>query len=364
MSADRAVTRKTAPRGDEPRQAKRPESLAGDPPLISILLPAFDAEPTLTACLRSIERQTEPRWECVVVDDGSGDGTLDCARSFAEKDRRFVTTGLGSHRGLVSALNHGIGLCRGSFVARMDADDLMHRERLGAQVRALGAEPELAAVGCHVRLFPRAGLRAGFRAYEAWLNGIDSSLRVRAEAFVECPIAHPSLMIRRELLAGLGYRDRGWPEDYDLILRLLDLGHAIGVVPARLLSWRAGSARLSMRSPAYAIERFTACKAAFLAGGFLAGDDSYVLWGYGHTGRALRRALLALGKQPSHVVELHPGRLGNTIHGAPVVSPAALASIPRRPVVVSVAGAGPRAEIRAALERMGFVESRDFVCAA
>lgn len=363
MRADRALARKTAPRGDEP-QGERRDPFAGDRPLISILLPAFDAEPTLAGCLRSIERQTEPRWECIVVDDGSGDGTLDCARSFAEKDRRFVTTTLGSHRGLVSALNHGLALCRGRFVARMDADDLMHRARLAAQTRALAAEPELAAVGCHVRLFPREGLRAGFRAYEAWLNGIDSARRVRAEAFVECPIAHPSLMIRRELLTGLGYRDRGWPEDYDLILRLLDRGHAIGVVPERLLSWRAGPARLSMRSPTYAIERFTACKAAFLADGLLAGDDAYVLWGYGHTGRALRRALLAFGKQPSHVVELHPGRLGNTIHGAPVVSPTALTSIPRRPLVVSVAGAGPRAEIRAALERMGFVESRDFVCAA
>jgi cellulose synthase/poly-beta-1,6-N-acetylglucosamine synthase-like glycosyltransferase len=333
-------------------------------PLVSVLLPAFNAERTLAACLRSVERQSERSWECIVVDDGSSDGTLACARAFATRDRRFVATTLGSHRGLVAALNHGLGLCRGRFVARMDSDDVMHRARLANQVRALVVSPELAAVGSHVRFFPRGALREGLRAYEAWLNGIDSPQRVREDAFVECPIAHPTLMIHRDLLAKLRYRDRGWPEDYDLVLRLLARGHAIGVVPERLLSWRAGPERLSMRSPTYGVDRFTACKAAFLASGFLARSHSYVLWGYGHTGRALRRALLAQGKEPSHVVELHPGRLGNTIHGAPVVSPEVLGRIPRRPVVVSVAGVRARTEIRAALARLGFVESRDFVCAA
>ena len=71
-------------------------------PLVSILLPAFDAEATIDACLRSIQRQREARWECIVVEDGSSDGTLGRARSFAERDARFrvVTT---PHRGLVEA---------------------------------------------------------------------------------------------------------------------------------------------------------------------------------------------------------------------------------------------------------------------
>ena len=64
------------------------------------------------------------------------------------------------------------------------------------------------------------------------------------------------------------------------------------------------------------------------------------------------------------MVEVHPGRLGQTIHGAPVVAPEALRTITGRPVVVSVAGAGPRRQIREALTTMGFHETRDFVCAA
>ncbi|TMA86178.1 MAG: glycosyltransferase family 2 protein, partial [Deltaproteobacteria bacterium] len=284
-------------------------------PLVSVLLPAFDAEPTLVPALQSVRRQTEARWECVVVDDGSEDGTPRTAEAAAATDDRFLIVRT-PHRGLAAALATGLARCRGRFIARMDADDLMHRERLARQVGALEADASLAAVGCHVRLFPRAQLGRGWRSYERWLNAIDSVERVRAEAFVECPVAHPSLMIRRELLVEFGYRDRGWPEDYDLLLRLLARGHRVGIVARRLLAWRNHPARISLTDARYAPASFTACKAAFLAAHFLAGVEEYDLWGYGATGRTLRRALLAEGKRPAHVVDLHPGRLGQTIHGA------------------------------------------------
>jgi glycosyltransferase involved in cell wall biosynthesis len=331
--------------------------------LISVLLPAYDAAATLPAALASVARQRDADWECVVVDDGSRDETLAIARAFAARDPRFVVVGA-PHEGIVAALNRGLARCRGALVARMDADDWMHRDRLAAQRAALAHDPRLAAVGTHVRLFPRRALGAGLRRYEQWLNGIASSSRVRAEAFVECPVAHPTLLLRRTVLDALRYRDAGWPEDYDLVLRLLAHGHEVGVVPRRLVGWRVRPESLTRTSPRYAIERFAACKAAFLATGFLGASDEYVLWGYGHTGRGLRRALLAHGKRPTHVVEVHPGRLGNRIHGAPVITPAALATLGDRPVVVSVAHEGPRGEVRAWMAKHGRRETIDYVCAA
>ena len=332
-------------------------------PLISVLLPVWNAAATLPACLRSLQRQTEQRWQCVLVDDGSEDDSLAWARWFAAQDARFAVVAT-AHQGLVAALQTGLAHCRGRFVARMDADDLMHRQRLALQVRTLVESPHLAAVGCHVRLFPRRGLPEGRRTYEHWLNSIDTPERVRQDAFVECPIAHPTLMIRREILQALAYRDRGWPEDYDLLLRLLTRGDEVSVVPRRLLSWRDAPGRLSRTSPTYALERFTACKATFLADSFLRGTQTYILWGYGDTGKTLRQALLAHDKTPSHIVEIHPGRLGNRIHNALVIPPEDLAHVPRHRVVVSVAGAQARHEIRQAMLRLGFVELRDFVCAA
>ena len=332
-------------------------------PRVSILLPVRNAESTLASCLRSLQRQTASDWECIIVDDGSQDASLTYARWFAARDPRFVVIAT-PHQGLVTALNTGLQHCRGRFIARMDADDLMHRHRLASQLQALDDCPHLAAVGSHVRIFPRRHLREGRRAYERWLNSIDTPRRVCEDAFVECPIAHPTLMIRHSVMRTQSYRDCGWPEDYDLILRLLAAQHMIGVVPQRLLSWRDGPQRLSRTSPTYAMERFTACKAAFLASTFLARTHHYILWGYGETGKALRRALVPHDKHPVYIVDLHPGRLGKTIHAAPVIPPEMLVRVPRHPVVISVAGVKARGEIRDAMAQMGFQELRDFICAA
>ena len=332
-------------------------------PIVSVLLPAFDAEQTLPAALASLQRQRESRWECVIVDDGSRDETLAIARRKAQSDPRFRLLER-PHRGIVASLNDGLEACRAPRIARMDADDWMHRDRLALQVAALDADPKLAAVGCRVRIFPRAALSDGRRSYESWLNAIETPAEVRRESFVECPIAHPTLMLRREVLAPLGFRDVGWPEDYDLLLRLLAAGESLAVVPRRLLGWRDTPGRLSRTHASYGLDRFTLCKAAFLATGLLSRDDEYLLWGYGDTGRKLRRALLGHGKRPSHIVELHPGRIGQRIHGAPVIEPEALEGLPGRPLIASVSGLEARTLIRKALTRLGRREGTDYVCAA
>lgn len=322
-----------------------------------------DAESTLRDCLRSVRRQDFRDWECVLVDDGSRDSSPAIASDAARLDPRVrvLTT---PHGGLVATLNRGLEQCRGRLVARMDADDLMHRRRLAEQVELLESLPTWAGLGCHVRTFPRDELATGNRAYESWVNSIRSAEDVEREAFVECPLVHPTWLLRRETLSSHPYRDRGWPEDYDLLLRLITAGQKVGVLARRRLAWRHSADRLSRRSAVYAQDRFTACKAHYLARSFLAQTEQYILWGYGSTGRTLCRALLEHGKRPSHIVELHTGRLGNRIQGADVIPRERLAGVPRLPVVVSVAGAGPRAEIRDALARLGFIETRDYVCAA
>jgi glycosyltransferase involved in cell wall biosynthesis len=330
---------------------------------VSVLVPAFQAEATLGAALRSVQRQTERDWECVVVDDGSTDGTARIVRELAGQDARIRWLSV-PHVGIVAALNAGLAECRGELVARMDADDLMQRRRLERQRAALAAHADWVGVGCHVRLFPRRGMTEGLRSYECWLSSIRDATDVAREAFVECPLAHPTLMLRREVLERAHYRDTAWPEDYDLVLRLLEAGHRLGVVPERLLHWRDGAGRLSRSSPRYSIAAFVACKAEFVARGFLRNVDRYVLWGYGATGKALAAELACRGKYPAAIIELHPGRLGQLIRGVRVIPLSALPSRSREPVLVSVAGVEPRTEIRVALAAMGFRESVDFICCA
>ncbi len=329
-------------------------------------MPVYQAGATLEVALRSLQRQRETRWECVAVDDGSSDAGPAILAELARSDARLRVL-RSAHGGIAAALQRGLEHCRAPLVARMDADDIALRDRLWQQQAALAEQPQLAGVGCHVRSFPRSSLGPGRLRYEAWLNSLRSARDVARDAFVECPLAHPTWMIRREVLVQAGYRRCPWPEDYDIFLRLHLAGHQLAVVPRRLLAWRDSPGRLSRRDTTYAIERFTRCRAHYLARSLLRRGDRYVLWGYGATGRTLCRALLEEGKRPSAIVELHPGRIGQKILGAPVLRPSQLPSwlsAQAQPVVACVARQGPRSEVREALARLGLLDGRDFVCAA
>ena len=127
------------------------------PPLISILLPVWNAAATLpAACGVCNDRPSSAGSVCLSM-TAQTIAHLACARWFAAQDTRFTVVAT-SHQGLVAALHTGLAHCRGRFVARMDADDLMHRQRLSLQLRMLAESPHLTAAGCHVRLFPRHGL--------------------------------------------------------------------------------------------------------------------------------------------------------------------------------------------------------------
>lgn len=333
------------------------------PPKISILLPVRDAERTLDTALRSISRQSLEDWECLIVDDGSTDRSLAVARAAATHDPRFRVHARDA-RGLIPSLNAGLRLAEGKLLARMDADDWMHRDRLAAQSRLLESQPELEAVGCFVRIFPRQTMHTGRRRYEEWLHSLIDPETLWRNRFIECPVAHPTLMVRRHTLLELEYLDRGWPEDYDLMLRLLRRGPCIGMVPRRLLGWRDQPERLSRVDARYALSAFTRCRAWHLSQDFLAQRSRFSLWGHGPTGRALRKALEGHGHICSMIVEVHPRRIGESIRGAPVISHDALPTPIRDPMVVSVAGVGPRTKIRNALAEKGYREGIDFVCAA
>ena len=333
-------------------------------PRVSVLVPVFNAAGTLATCLRSLQRQEFPEFECILVDDGSSDGSAERMHAFARHDERFIVV-KSPHVGIPSILTTGLERCGGEFIARMDADDWMHRSRLALQLQAFEQDPGLDLVGTHVRFFPRAGVEKGMRAYEGWLHSMETADDVARERFIECPLAHPTWMLRRAALDRLGgYRDEGWPEDYDLLLRLIESGGRAGVVPRRLLGWAQHPNRLSRTNPRYSLDAFTRCRASYLATGPLRESDRFLLWGFGQTGRALRRALASHRKQLSGLIEVHRGRLGQKIHGAPVVAPEDIDQLPRHPLIVSVAGLGPRTIIRERLSALGRIEGRDYFCAA
>lgn len=332
-------------------------------PKVSVLVAARDAATTVEEALRSVAAQEAVDWECIVVDDGSTDGTTGKVTALAAQDPRFHVL-IRPAEGVVPARNAGLQACRGAFIAIFDADDLMLPRRLTEQAAVLEGSTHLAAVGSHVEYFPRRLCGEGRLAYEAWLNGQEASAGLQMDRFVEMPLGHPTLMFRAEVLQDLGYRDMGWPEDWDLLLRVYREGLEMGIVPAIHHRWRLSPGSLSRDSPSYTEDAFTRCRAHFLAQDFLSDQETYGLLGYGQTGKALRKALLPHSKTCAAIYELHPGRIGQVIDGAEVWHHERLLEpVPHR-LLVSVAGSDARAFLRERLRGWGYLDGVDFVCTA
>jgi glycosyltransferase involved in cell wall biosynthesis len=327
-------------------------------PDVSVVLPFRDAAATLRESIDSLREQTLWRFECLLVDDGSSDDSADIATTAATGDPRFRVLRGGA--GLVAALNLAIGAARAPLIARMDADDICLPERLAAQCDALSADETLSGVGCLVECMSADA--EGMRRYVEWLNSVVTPEAIRAAIFVESPLAHPSVMLRAEIVrrAG-GYRSTGGPEDYDLWLRLVLSGHRLGKVPRLLLRWRDSPHRLSRRDARYSAAQFLATKLAHFPSA-VSPAQTLEVWGAGPTARAWGRALQARGYRLRRFVDIAPRRWGRSLLGVPIEPPqqvddAAFA-------LVAVGSRGAREWIEAHLAAHGLAPWRNYLCVA
>jgi len=335
------------------------------PPVVSVLLPARNAAATVERAARSILAQRLDRLELLAIDDGSTDGTGEVLRQVAASDGR-VRVLQGGGRGLVEALNFGLGQAQAPYVARMDADDESLPERLSLSVAALEAEPSLGAVGTQVEIFREdRPVSPNMKKYEGWLNSLTTPERLFRERFVESPLCHPSATVRREALGAVGGWEEGpFAEDYQLWLKLLHAGYRLKAVAPVLFRWRDGEVRLTRTDPRYALERSLFLKARFLAKGLASERRRIAVWGAGRTGLSLTRFLRAEGVEVSLLVEVSPKKVGQRIDGIPVVAPDAPPERSAFHLVAAVGALGAREEIRAFLAQRGWVEGEDFTCAA
>ncbi|MGD8867713.1 MAG: glycosyltransferase [Gemmatimonadales bacterium] len=333
-------------------------------PRVSVLLPCRNAADHLPQAIQSLRMQTLPDFEVVAVNDGSTDGTGDVLERWAVDDRRvrvIDTEGVG----LAAALRLGSGFCRGDLLARADADDVAHPRRLAQQVSLLDARPEVDAVGTHVRYFPRPQVGLGARRYQSWLNRLSEPESLARDIFVECPIAHPTLMLRRDVFEAVGgYRANGWPEDYDLVLRLHALGRRLANVPKVLHFWRESEGRASHTDPRYAPEAFRQCKVHYLKRCEPRCREAVYVWGAGRVGKEFARAVVHGGTELRGFYDIDPKKIGQEVYGAPVRDAAEVGERREAYLLVAVGTPGARDLIREELAAEGFEEPGDFRCVA
>ena len=175
-------------------------------PLVSVLMPVYNAAPYVEQAIRSILEQTFTDFEFLIINDGSKDASQKVINSI--RDERIIFVNHTQNKGLVSTLNEGLKLARGKYIARMDNDDISHPERFAKQVSFM-------------ELHPKVGLSG--TAYSAFgdrpmvVNVPISDADIRDFMRLNSPMGHPTVMMRKSVIEtyGLFYRQDATPaEDY------------------------------------------------------------------------------------------------------------------------------------------------------
>lgn len=208
-------------------------NVVGSRPLVSVIVPAFNAELTLRKTAQSALGGCYTSIELILVDDGSTDFTAALAHEIARSDPRVRIISR-PNGGLSAALNSGFAVANGEFIARLDADDVWHPHKLERQVQLALRDPDLAFVYSWVRYvdgegrlvrdgpaqsFPRHALCRGY--YESLVGGGSSAL------------------MKRSAVAEAGGCDESLRSWEDLLLQLTICSrHPIGFVPAYLVAYR------------------------------------------------------------------------------------------------------------------------------
>jgi len=329
-------------------------------PPVSVLLPFKNAISYLEEALASLAVQSMADFEVVAVDDGSTDGSGEAVSKWCGLDDRFRYLE-NPGRGLVDALNAGLLRCRGEWVARMDADDICHPDRLKKQLEAAGRRGERTVITCRVSSFPESSVTDGFRAYENWLNSLETPDEIERNLFVESPVPHPTAFFhRKSVISEGGYLERELPEDYELWLRLWSKGYTFERVPETLLRWREREDRYSRVSGTYSMEKFYRLKARYLRFVPCMSGRRIFVAGAGQAARRLGRCLMGEGFAVEAFLAPRGGR-GDTLLGRPVLTPDVLTERGDVPIAVATRASGAGEEIRKLLLSLGLSEWSDFV---
>lgn len=181
--------------------------------LISVIMSVYNGEKYVSEALESILNQTHKNIEFIIIDDGSKDKTFEIIKEYASKDKRVKIVKNSINIGLTKSLNHAIRYSKGKFIARQDDDDISLSKRLEIQLDFLQKNPEYGFCGCN-------GI---IKQNKAELLNYFEINEIRKNLIVDNCFAHPSIIIRKEILEKYGYYNESYfyGQDYELWCRLI-----------------------------------------------------------------------------------------------------------------------------------------------
>jgi len=198
-------------------------------PLVSVLLPVFNAEKFITEALESITAQTYDNLEILVIDDGSTDKSMQVIKQF--RDARIKIFEDGTQRGVTYRLNQGLMSSKGKYIARMDADDVCSPFRIERQVSKMESDHELVVLGTQAAYIDDIGQITG-----APRESPAEHRHIKLRLITSNCILHPSVMLRAEVVRRHLYAaEFPLAQDFELWLRLITQGYCFANLPDVLM---------------------------------------------------------------------------------------------------------------------------------
>lgn len=211
-------------------------------PLISILMPVYNAGDFLVEAIESIRKQTLKDWEFIVIDDGSTDESDEILKKYAKKDSRIRIFRFKKNKGLSFALNYGLNKVRGKYLARMDADDISYPKRLKTQLRYLIRNPKVVAVGSQVKLINEKGNFIGYKKFPTDPKKIYQMMGTMMA------IQHPTLLTYTKIIKKCPYANHTTAEDVSMFFKVLQYGDFLNTKEV-LFKYRIRKNSNSLKNP-------------------------------------------------------------------------------------------------------------------
>ena len=329
-------------------------------PAISILLPFFNAEQTLSRAIDSILNQSYSNFELILIDNNSGDKSLEIAKDYCGKDKRCSCI-IELKPGIVAALNTGLAIARGTYIARMDADDWSYPDRLQNQYEILEENSDYGVVAGLVQYISHRKKTEGFERYVKWSNQIRICHDFTNKQFIESPVIHPSVMWRKAVSEKFGgYKDGNFPEDYELWLRWLSNGVKFYKLDRKVIKWYDSDIRLTRTDSRYSDQSFFEIKSRYLTSWLQKNNPFHpnvLVWGASKISRKRINHLKDFGIVVTGYVDITKKRQleQEVIYYEDIPSPNNVF------VLVYLKEETMRANTVAFLESRGFVEGKSFL---
>ncbi|PHR49830.1 MAG: hypothetical protein COA32_01465 [Fluviicola sp.] len=226
-------------------------------PLVSVLIPCYNAMPYLTEALDSIVNQTYKNLEILCINDGSTDQTGEVLKQYAQEDGRIKVIHNESNLKLITTLNNGVQSAKGEFIARMDADDISYLDRIENQMKIFKNHPHLELVSSIMEVMNEEGRSLGFDFHRQ-----STTKSCYFASFFYVPFDHAPMIVRKNVLIKhpfLNEKHVLHTEDYELFARLLRNNVQIYNHPFPLYKVRINSKSVSRKFEAIQDENFIKC---------------------------------------------------------------------------------------------------------